>query len=71
MSITELRMLRWSSGMTRRNKLKNEYIRGSIGVVPIVNKIRGENRSRWLGHVSQAVKVAKEMEVDGRKGRVL
>jgi len=34
--------------MTIRNKLWNEYIRGSIGVAPIVNKMWEENKSRWL-----------------------
>jgi hypothetical protein len=30
--------------------INNEYVRGSIGVASIVNKMR-ENRLRWFGYV--------------------
>jgi len=36
------------SGVTREDRIRNEYIRGSIGVAPIVDK-RPKNRLRWLG----------------------
>ncbi|XP_039755304.1 uncharacterized protein LOC120630225 [Pararge aegeria] len=35
---TEMRMLRWSAGVTRLDKIKNEYVRGSYGITPIVHK---------------------------------
>lgn len=46
----EMKMLRWSGGVTRLDKVRNEYIRGSFKVAPIHNKLT-ENRLRWYGHV--------------------
>ena len=68
-----MRMLRWMSGVTREDKIRNEYIRGSIGVASIVDKMR-ENILRWLRHVlrreeTEAVRLVKEMYVDGKKWR--
>jgi len=37
------------SGETRRNLIRNEYVRGCIGVAMIVDKTR-ENRLRWFAH---------------------
>eukprot|EP00102_Acyrthosiphon_pisum_P026090 XP_016663300.1 PREDICTED: uncharacterized protein LOC107884852 [Acyrthosiphon pisum] len=73
MSVVEMKMLRWMSGVTREDRIRNEYIRDSIGVASIVDKMR-ENRLRWLGHVlrrekTEAISVAKKMSVDGKRGR--
>jgi len=38
------------SGVTREDRIRNEYLRYSIGVARIVDELR-ENRLRWLGHV--------------------
>ena len=43
-------ILRWMCGNTRREKVRNEYIRTKIGVASIVEKMK-ENRLRWFGHV--------------------
>ena len=72
MSVAEMRMLWWMSGVTREDKIRNEYIRGSIGVASIVDKMR-ENRLRWFGHVlrreeTEAVRLVREMHVVGKKG---
>jgi len=50
-----MRMLGWTSGVTREDKIRNEYVRGSIGVAwTIVDKMR-ENRLRWLGRVFEEI----------------
>ena len=45
-----MRMLRWMSGNTRRDNVRNENVRTKIGVASIKEKMR-ENRLRWIGHV--------------------
>lgn len=39
MSIIKMKILRWMNGVTRENKLRNEYIRGNIVIASIVNKM--------------------------------
>ncbi|XP_015366174.1 PREDICTED: uncharacterized protein LOC107163320 [Diuraphis noxia] len=68
--IAVMRMLRWMSEVKREGRIRNEYIRGRIGVAPIVDKLR-ESRLRWLGHIlrrekTEAVSVTKNMSVDGK-----
>ena len=50
MSVIEMRMLRWMSGKTRKDRVRNEYIREWVGVVPIEDKLK-ENRLRWFDHI--------------------
>ena len=45
-----MRMLRWMSGHTRLDRIRNVDIRSKVGVVSIVDKLR-ESRLRWFGHV--------------------
>jgi hypothetical protein len=43
MSVTETRMFRWMSKVTKEDRIRNKYVRSSIGVGSMVNKIR-ENK---------------------------
>ena len=43
----EVRTLRWMYGVTRKNKIKNEYIRGAVGVAIISGKVT-ERRWKWF-----------------------
>ncbi|XP_063538680.1 uncharacterized protein LOC134747932 [Cydia strobilella] len=67
---TEMRMLRWSAGVTMMDKIRNVYIRGSFKVVPITEKLT-EKRLRWYGHgqrrpVEYMVKVALDIPTTKR-----
>ena len=48
--VAEMKMLRWAGGVTRLDKIRNEYIRGTFKVAPITEKVQ-ENRLRWYGHI--------------------
>lgn len=47
MSVIEIRMLQWMSGVIRKDSIRNKYFRGSIGVASILDKIR-DMTLRWL-----------------------
>ena len=47
---TEMKMLRWSQGKTRKDRIKNETIRGNAKVTPI-NSVLTQRRLSWYGHV--------------------
>ena len=51
-SVAEMRMLRWSCGHTRRDRIRNDDIRDRLGVAPIEEKII-QNRLRWFGHLQR------------------
>jgi len=40
--------------VTRENRIRNEYIRGSVGVASIMDKTR-ENRRRWSCYEGRSV----------------
>ncbi|CAK1582117.1 unnamed protein product [Parnassius mnemosyne] len=50
MHTNKMKILRWSAGVTKLDKVRNVYIRGAFKVTPIVDKMV-ESRMRWYGHV--------------------
>ena len=47
-----MRMLRWICGATKNDKIRNEYVRGSVKVAPVTKKIT-EKRLKWFEHVKR------------------
>ncbi|KAK3543468.1 hypothetical protein QTP70_022062, partial [Hemibagrus guttatus] len=52
LQVAELKMLRFSLGVTRLDRIRNEYIRGTAHVGRLGDKVR-EARLRWFGHVQR------------------
>ena len=50
MNIAEMRMLRWMCGVTRRDRIRNEHIRGTVKVAELSSKMQ-ERRLNWYGHI--------------------
>ena len=46
MELTKMKMLRFAMGVTRKDKIRNEYIRGTVR-----NKNERESRLRWYGNL--------------------
>ena len=68
MEVAEMKMLRFSLGMTRVNRLRNEEIRERLGVTELEAKLR-EARLRWMGHVHRREDNYVGKRVIGRKKR--
>ncbi|XP_070025956.1 uncharacterized protein [Nicotiana sylvestris] len=52
MKVAEIMMLRWMSGYTGRDKIRNEAIQDKVGVASVDDKMR-ESRLRWFEHVKR------------------
>ena len=50
MEVAEMKMLRFAMGVTRKDKIRNEYIRGTVKLERLGMKMR-EGRLRWYEHV--------------------
>ena len=73
MEVAEMKMLRFAMGMTRKHKIRNEHIRGTVKVERLGKKMR-EGRLRWYEHVIRrdqeyAGKSVMEMELPGKRKR--
>ncbi|MCJ8733970.1 hypothetical protein PDJAM_G00229970 [Pangasius djambal] len=73
LEVAELKMLRFSLGVTRLDRIRNEYIRGTAHVGRLGDKVR-EARSRWFGHVQRREseyigRRMLDMELSGRRRR--
>ena len=72
LDVAEMRMLRWMSGVTKLDRIRNERIRGTTKVGEISKKIQ-ESRLKWYGHVLRrddeyVGKRVMGMEVRGKEG---
>ena len=70
----ELKMLKWALGVTRKNKMKNKYVRGTAKIAKLGDKLRG-TRLRWYEHVKRREegyvrKRIMEMAIPGKKKEV-
>ena len=50
LDVAEMRMLRWMSGVTKVDRIRNERIRGSAKVGELSKNVQ-ETRLKWYGHV--------------------
>ncbi|KAK3569607.1 hypothetical protein QTP86_002602 [Hemibagrus guttatus] len=56
LEVAELKMLRFSLGVTRLDRIRNEYIRRTAHVGRLGDKVR-EARLKWFGHVQRREKI--------------
>ena len=73
LDVAEMRMLRWMSGVTKLDRIRNERIRGTKKVGEISKKVQ-ESRLKWYGHVlrredKNVGKRVMAMEVPGERRR--
>ncbi|KAK3548355.1 hypothetical protein QTP70_010717, partial [Hemibagrus guttatus] len=61
LEVAELKMLRFSLGVTRLDRIRNEYIRGTAHVGRLGDKVR-EARLRWFGHVQRREIMLEQVE---------
>ncbi|KAK3507946.1 hypothetical protein QTP70_005050 [Hemibagrus guttatus] len=72
LGVAELKMLRFSLGVTRLDRIRNEYIRGTAHVGRLGDKVM-EARLRWFGHVQRRESdyIAELREIIVRQGAII
>ena len=70
----ETRMLRWSTGKTLKDRVRNEVTLAKVKVRKIEDKLRAQ-RLRWFGHVERrdndyCGKLASNVQVQGGKRKI-
>ena len=73
MEVAEMKMSSFAMGVTKKDKVRNEYIRGTVKVERLGMKMR-EGRLRWYGHVMRrdqeyVGRRVMEMELPGKRKR--
>ena len=73
MEVAELKMVRWALGVTRKDKIRNEYVRGTAKIAKLGDKFPNA-RLCWFGPIKRREEdyVGKrmiEMAVPGRRKR--
>ena len=73
MEVAELKMVRWALGVTREDKIRNEYVRGTVKIAKLGDKL-WSTRLCWYVHVKRREdgyvgKRMMEMAVPGRRKR--
>ena len=73
MEVAEMKMLRFAIGVTRKDKIRNEYIRNTVKLERLGMKLR-EGRLRWYGHAMRrdqeyVGRKMMEMELPGKRKR--
>ena len=73
MEVAEMKMLRFAMAVTRKDKIRNEHIRGTVKVERLGMKMR-EGRLRWYGYVMRrdqeyVGRKMMEMELPGKRKR--
>ena len=69
--VTEMRMLRLMSGITRKDRMENEYVRQNMGVESM-GDVLAQNRLRWYGHLMRKSEcdVVKRVWREGTEGKL-
>ena len=52
MEVAELKMVRWAMGVTRKDKIRNKYVRGTAKIAKLGDKLRNA-RLCWYGHMKR------------------
>ena len=52
MEVAELKMVRWALGVTKKDKIRKEYVRGIAKIAKLGDKLRNA-RLRWYGPVKR------------------
>ena len=52
LEVNEMRMLRGMCAVAKKDKIRNEHVRGSVKVAPVTTKIT-EKRLKWYRHVKR------------------
>ena len=73
MEVAKMKMLRWMCGVTRLDRIKNDYIRDTVKVAEVTKKMQ-ERRLQWYGHVMRreeesVLRRVMNMEVPGKRKR--